>query len=98
VVPSQLIDCRPNNLLVDLPVGVLSQGLRYLLRQIPAIAPLPNKRRCLIQTMGPVTIEIINQQLVRQLLNYQPIFSGARFCLVVGFNDQSSFLEPSGFI
>ena len=86
MISIQLIDSKPDTLLVDLRVHLLPEGLRDFARRFPAVTPLPDKRRGLIETMGPVTLKIINEHFIRQLVNYQSIFR-----LTIRFHDQSSF-------
>jgi hypothetical protein len=67
-------------------VDFLSPGLRDLSRRFPAVASLPDERRRFIQAISPVTVEIVNQSLIGQFVNYKFIFSGARFSLAIGFH------------
>ena len=70
MISIQLLDCQPDNLLVDLRVGSLPQRLRDLRQGFPAITLLPNKGCGFIQTMGAIAIEIINEHFIRQMVNY----------------------------
>jgi hypothetical protein len=95
VVSIQLVDCQPDNTIVDVPFGFLFQGLRDFPSRFPAVAQLPNKRRRLIQTMRPVTIAIVNEYLVGQFVNYKTVFSGTRINLAIGFHNKFSFRNSS---
>lgn len=66
----QLLDRQPDNLLIDFGVGSFVQGFGNLGGRFAAVALLPNKRRRFVQTVGPITIQIVNKQFIGQLVNY----------------------------
>ena len=75
MIAPQQIQSQPNYLLIDRAIELLTKFPRDLCRGIPAIATLPNEGGGLIETVRAITIEIVNQHLVRQFLNHETVFA-----------------------
>lgn len=80
VTASQLIKGQPDDLFVDFAIQLIAEGPRDLCCRILAITALPNKGRRLVEAVCAISLEIINQHFVRQLLNHEALFPGNWFC------------------
>ena len=83
MISIKLIERQPDKLFIDRLLQALSERARDLFRRAATITASPDQRRRLIEAMGPITIEIVNQGFVGECLHDKALFSRARLSLVI---------------
>jgi hypothetical protein len=64
VIAAQLIDCQPDNPLINRRRGFGLQGAGDFAGRCAPITLPPNKRRGLVETVSTITLKIIDQGFV----------------------------------
>jgi hypothetical protein len=86
MISTELIERQPDDLFVDRLLQALCKRQCDLFRRSATVTAPPDQRRSLIEAMSSITIEIINESFVRKCLHDEPLFSRARFSLVIGLH------------
>lgn len=86
MISSQLIEGEPHKLFINKRFCILRQRQSDLSRAHLPITLSPNKRGRLIEAVRTISLEIVNQSLVRQILDDQTFLARARFCLFGGLH------------
>jgi hypothetical protein len=77
---SQQIKSQPDDAFIDFTIKLMAERPRDLCGRISAVTALPNKGGRLVKAVCAISLEIINQHFVRQLLNHEALSPGNWFC------------------